>query len=223
MQNPPTYESLQAKACANWDTLSVFLRERVRRSLSWIGRAEKEMKQGDLDAAFIFYWIALNSAYAEGRRESRYELEALNKYLDKIIELDVRQEVYNLIWKEFSGSIRTLLDNMYVFQPFWDYHNGVPEAANWESQFERSRSFVYSALGREDTNGILSTLFQRLYTLRNQLMHGGATWNRSVNRDQVRDGARIIECLVPLFIDLMMDDPNGDWGNAYYPSREILP
>lgn len=223
MQNQPNYETLNEKACVNWDTFSIYLRERLRRSLSWIGRAEKEMKLGDLDAAFIFYWIALNAAYAQGRRESQYELSALNGYLDKIIELDARQEVYTLIWKEFPGPIRVILDNKYVFQPFWDYHNGVAEAENWNYWFDRRRREIHSALGQQDTRFILHKLFDRLYTLRNQLMHGGATWNRSVNRDQVRDGARIIKCLVPCFIDLMMDDPNSNWGTAYYPSREILP
>ncbi len=222
MQNQPTYESLQAKACANWDTLSVFLRERVRRSLSWIGRAEKEMKQGDLDAAFIFYWIALNAAYAEGRREAQYELKALNKYLIKLIRLDNCNHIHNLIWNEFSGPISSLLQNQYVFQPFWDYHHKV-RREHWKDKFDYSWREVRPALDRQDTEATLGTLFTRLYVLRNQLMHGGATWNRCVNRDQVRDGARIIKCLVPLFIDLMMDDPDGDWGNAYYPSREILP
>ena len=222
MQNPPTYESLQAKACTNWDTFSIFLRERVRRSLSWIGRAEQEMKQGDPDAAFIFYWIALNAAYAQGRRESRYELEALNKYLGKIIRLDKCNSIHNLIWTEFSGPIKSLLNNPYVYQPFWDYHHekGNP---NWKQGYDSSWREVRHALNCQDTKTTLGTLFDRLYTLRNQLMHGGATWNRCVNRDQVRDGARIMECLVPWFLWLMMDDPKSKWGNAYYPSREILP
>ena len=223
MQNNPTYETLKAKACANWETFPDILRERVRRSLSWIGRAEKEIERDDLDAAFIFYWIALDAAYKEGRRESQFEADARNGYLDKIIGLDTRREVYNLIWREFSGPIRVLLDNKYIFQPFWDYHNGLSEEGNWEYWFERRRREVHDALGKQNTRFILHKMFDRLYTLRNQLMHGGATWNRSVNRDQVRDGTRIIRRLVPLFVDLMMDDPDNNWGNAYYPSREILP
>ena len=51
-------------------------------------------------------------------------------------------------------------------------------------------------------------------------MHGGATWNSSVNRDQVRDGARILGFLVPIFVDLMMDNADVDWGLPYYPVVE---
>ena len=67
---------------------------------------------------------------------------------------------------------------------------------------------------------ILTCLFDRLYVLRNQLVHGGATWNSSVNRQQVGDGARIMAFLVPLFIDIMMDHPQSDWGAPYYPVVE---
>lgn len=51
--------------------------------------------------------------------------------------------------------------------------------------------------------------------LRNQLVHGGATWNGGANRDQVRDGAAVLSWLLPIFIDIMMDNPSRDWGNDY--------
>ncbi|WP_425067816.1 hypothetical protein [Reyranella sp.] len=38
-------------------------------------------------------------------------------------------------------------------------------------------------------------ILDRLYVLRNQLLHGGATWNSSVNRSQVRDGAAVLSRL----------------------------
>jgi hypothetical protein len=53
--------------------------------------------------------------------------------------------------------------------------------------------------------------------LRNQLVHGGATWNSRVNRDQVRDGAAVIGWLLPVFIDIMMDNPDCEWGRPFYP------
>lgn len=46
---------------------------RVHRSISWIGRAENE--EQDLDARFLFYWIAFNAAYAD-ERDVRGEREA---------------------------------------------------------------------------------------------------------------------------------------------------
>ena len=63
----------------------------------------------------------------------------------------------------------------------------------------------------------LSFVFDRLYVLRNQLVHGGSTWNSAVNRDQVRDGAVILGFLMPVFVDIMMDHPDEDWGKPFYP------
>ena len=64
---------------------------------------------------------------------------------------------------------------------------------------------------------ILRTVFDRLYVLRNQLVHGGATWKSAVNRAQVRDGAAVLAWMLPVFIDIMMDNPGHAWGKPYYP------
>ena len=70
---------------------------------------------------------------------------------------------------------------------------------------------------------MLTLLFNRLYILRNQLVHGGATWKGKVNRSQVQDGKRILGTLVPVFVEIMMDNPQEDWGKPYYPvTDEIL-
>ena len=70
----PTYERLKAKRKRLTNIrFRVSLGLRSRRCTSWLGRAEQEMESGDYDAAFIFYWIAFNAAYAESRSEARLE------------------------------------------------------------------------------------------------------------------------------------------------------
>ena len=107
--------------------------------------------------------------------------------------------------------------NRYVFQPFWDYQNRRIDEAVWRLQFGRSRSKINRALGSRDTKKVIAVLFGRLYVLRNQLVHGGATWGSSVNREQVRDGAQILGFVVPLVVDLMMSNPNELWGEPCFP------
>ena len=68
-----------------------------------------------------------------------------------------------------------------------------------------------------DTGRILLVVFDRLYVLRNQLVHGGATWNSSINRAQVKDGAAVLGWLLPVFIDIMLENPDQDWGKPFYP------
>ncbi|WP_419243660.1 hypothetical protein [Photobacterium leiognathi] len=67
------------------------------------------------------------------------------------------------------------------------------------------------ALSEKYTALILSIVFNRLYTLRNQIIHGGATYGSSVNRKQLRDCTLLLEQIVPVIIDLMMDGKNEVW------------
>ena len=74
-----------------------------------------------------------------------------------------------------------------------------------------------AALSRGDTAVVFSVVLSRLYVLRNQLIHGGSTWNGSVNRDQLRDGCSILGKLVPAVIEVMMDNPQTLWGDPVFP------
>jgi hypothetical protein len=116
--------------------------------------------------------------------------------------------------ERFSQEIRLLLDNPYIFAPFWNHQNGLEGYADWESRLASGQKVIARAMAERETAKILSTLFDRLYVLRNQLVHGGATWNSSVNRDQVRDGTKVLGWLLPIMIDIMMDNPGSDWGKA---------
>ena len=190
---------------------------RVHRAISWIERAERE--ENDPDTRFILYWIAFNAAYARNLPVTRdaSERDNLRVYFAKIVALDSDNRIYNAVWNIYSGPIRLLLDNRFIFQPFWDYHNGMTGYDRWENRFQREKTRLNVALGNTDTETILSTLFNRLYVLRNQLVHGGATWNSSLNREQVRDGASILGTLIPIMVDIMMDNRNESWGPPYYP------
>lgn len=72
------------------------------------------------------------------------------------------------------------------------------------------------ALASKNTVMILSIVFSRLYTLRNQLLHGGATWNSQVNREQIRDAVNFLGKLVPVIIKIMMDNSTILWGEPCY-------
>lgn len=190
---------------------------RVHRSLSWLKKAE--LSQGDHDAHFIFLWIAFNSAYANNV-DKAYRLgehQLFDKFIDKLCKLDKQGLLSELVWQEFAGAIRVLLDNEYVFQPFWDYQNGYATEQQWKFRFKQAKSRAHKAMGQEDTAAILAVIFDRIYTLRNQIIHGGATYDSKVNRDQMRDCCHLMSKLVPAIIEIMMDNPDTLWGDAYYP------
>jgi hypothetical protein len=85
-----------------------------------------------------------------------------------------------------------------------------------------ARHFV-RAMADKQTARVLTLVFERLYMLRCQMMHGGTTWGGKVNRGQVRDGASILGALVPVMVDLMLDNPEEDWGRPFYPVVGPMP
>jgi hypothetical protein len=210
------YQTLKQQHRALREGFSENLSLRTHRALSWLQRAE--MCDQDLDAKFIFLWIAFNAIYAQDLDNVKMtEAETFAQFIKKLIDIDSNKHLHNLIWDEFSGSIRILLDNKYVFKPFWDFHNGKISESEWETRFSDAKAKVSSALSHTQTDIILKVVLSRLYTLRNQMIHGGATWNSSVNRDQLRDATKFLQRLVPSLIVIMMANPNQLWGDANYP------
>jgi hypothetical protein len=145
------------------------------------------------------------------------ERAAFLDYFQKLVAFDMEKRIYKAIWQQFSGPVRLLMDNRYLFNPFWHCHNGIEGFEDWEERFKASSRAFAINFQSGDTARVLSLVFDRLYVLRNQLIHGGSTWNSGVNRGQVHDGAAILSFLLPVFIDLMMDNPHNDWGKPFYP------
>lgn len=190
---------------------------RVHRALSWLKRAEQETQ--DNDARFIFLWVAFNAAYANQvpDRQNSSERKMFRGFLGRLIESDSQNLLYELVWDRFPGAIRLMIDNHFVFQPFWDFHNGLLGNEEWQAAFRKSKAAARRALGSMDTLKVMMVMFDRLYTLRNQLLHGGATWNSHVNRSQLAQGAEIMGRVVPIVIHLMMNDYQRIWGEPCYP------
>jgi hypothetical protein len=221
-QHPPMdYQALKARHRAEREAHHPNLALRVHRALSWLNRAEQ--MTDDPDGRFIFLWIAFNAAYAT-EIDERYRLseqETFRAFLQKLVDLDHDQgRIAGLVWTEFSGSVRLLLDNKFVFQDFWSFKNGTLAEEEWKRRFDNARRATHRALAERDTVTVLGVVLSRIYTLRNQLMHGGATWNSSVNREQIRDCTNLLGKLVPLVIEIMLDHPETLWGDACYPVVE---
>lgn len=218
-------------------------RLRIHRSLSWLKRAMRD--EGgwvcenlgkpaeraklswdklpvDWDVRFIALWIAFNAAYAneiDGRNIAADKSD-LRSFLQIVCRLDVEKQIHQLVWKTFSGSIRLLLETPYTFQAFWDAHNGKISQEIYVKNFARAKKKAQEALFAQHTDMLLIIVFDRLYTLRNQIIHGGATFNSSANRQQIQDACAILGQLIPIILHIMLCYPHEDWGNPFYPFIE---
>ena len=167
------YPSLKEKHREIRDKLPQNLSLRIHRALSWLNCAEQ---REDDDSKFIFLWISFNAAYAH-EIENRWEInerKILGNFLKILIDADEDKALYEIVWNEFPNSIRLLINNQYVYQQFWDLQNEQINEEEWLKSFQISKAKANRALGEMDTKKILSIVFERLYTLRNQLIHGGA-------------------------------------------------
>lgn len=213
------YANLKARQREEREHYPEHLSLRVHRALSWLERAEQEP---DPDSRFIFLWIAFNAAYATDIDDRCHldEQGTFNGFLHKLCDLDGARRFDDLVWNAYPNAIRVLLNNPYVFSCFWSYQKGHLTELQWKQSFARARKAALRALAQQNTPGVLSIVFSRIYTLRNQVIHGGATWNSRVNRDQIRDCVAILAELVPVVIEVMMDNPDTLWGAANYPAMQ---
>ena len=195
-------------------TLPETLTIRLHRAISWLKSAEKQ--DDNLDLKFISLWIAFNACYAVDLNgiSSKPEKAKLRDFTSSLVLFD-RIRLYNLFWEKYSGSVRVLIENKYVFEKFWEFNRG--DIDNYETSFNKSITTALNCLSKENIEGLMEIVLERLYTLRNSIMHGGSTYNSKLNRAQLKDACNIMQLLVPIIIDIMLENSTHDWGEIAYP------
>jgi len=190
---------------------------RLHRALSWMRSADEHENEPDIQ--FISLWIALNTLYGvdEERHASLAEREIFQRFIYKLNQHDTDGAIYNCLWKKFSGPVKALISNQYVFAPFWSAQRAGEGEEVWRERFDKSATTALSFLKHQKVPELLSVVLDRLYVLRIQLMHGGATYQSQVNRQQVTDGAHILSFLMLVIVNIMLDAHEEDWGAIYFP------
>ena len=198
------------KTLALPETLTI----RIHRSISWLKSAEKQ--EENLDLKFISLWVSFNACYAVDINglNSKSEKAKLREFTSSLVQFD-QNRLYNLFWEKYSGPVKVLIENKFVFEKFWEYTRG--ESDDYQIAFNKSIIQATNCLSKQNIEGLLEVVLERLYTLRNQLIHGGSTYNSKLNRSQLRDACNIMHLLVPIIIDIMLENGEHDWGEIAYP------
>ena len=198
---------------------------RIRRARSWLEQSEKVESD---EEKFMCLWIAFNAAYGAeptGMNEDGItETDRFTNFLLEIIKRDEQNEIRTILLETYSGPIRILLNNQYVFKPFWQWVRSDTQVEDWSAELERRNKGATKALGKalerarnEDVHSVFREVFRRLYQLRNQVFHGGVTFKKGWGRTQLRDGSRIMAEVVPVMLKIMDENPESDWGKVAYP------
>ena len=189
---------------------------RLHRAISWLRCAEDQHE--DLDISFISLWIAYNACYAVDDEGEGTERAHSLDFIGKLVHHDQGRRFETMLWNKYSGPVRMLIENEFVFRPFWEYQRNKVRA--WQPLHKRSIEEAHQYMAACDVPRLLQVVLDRLHVLRNQVFHGGATFKSKVNRSQLRDGMRIMALIVPLMIDIMIDSHKEDWGRIHYPVIE---
>ena len=192
---------------------------RVHRGLSWLKKAGQ--LDADLDLKFSCLWVSFNAIYAQDFVLSQDKLK-FRQFLNDVYQVDNEHRIDQMIWNKLNQPIQMLLENAYIFQQFWDYQNQKITQEVWKESFETAKKEVCLSLKNKDTVAVLCVTFNRLYTLRNQLIHGGATYNSSVNRQQMQQACHILSSLISAFIFILLENTQSlDLEQPFYPVVQV--
>jgi len=197
------------------DLLNELQSTRLHRALSWLLAAEQHQKDDDL--RFICSWISFSACcYVEESGDFPLEeQQPFQQFIQQLVALDKNERIYDCLWHQFSGPVKALIKNPYVFSPFWESQRRGNDY--WKAAFDQSSVAALNFLSRKKVPELLGIVLDRLYVLHNQVVRGGATYQSRVNREQVIDGGDLLEALMPVIIDIMLTHNDHGWGELAYP------
>ena len=175
---------------------------------------------------FICLWIAFNAAYGKSLPALDHgcsEKYAFKSFIEKIISLDSVNLLASVVCGKYAMRISFLVENKFTFQKYWDFTKGVEEASDWKRSLSASVKKYNDCRISMDVSTILSIVFDRLYVLRNQLMHGGSSCGSKLNRETIDDAVGFLSDLIPSMLLVMMMNykKDHDWGELFYvPVKE---
>lgn len=202
-------------------------KDRMRRAESWLKRS-RQSEKGSVER-FVFLWISFNSAYGVERSKKKNEIDSVRSFLTIALEKDkeaaskdkARLEEIFSFKKEL---IAVILENPCISEQFWDYvHKRNSIGEEWREKFTLENDNVLTAWENRDLENFLPPIFSRLYILRNQVIHGGATHPHKAGERQIKHGTALMDFLIPGLIKIVRKDieknPNSkSWGKVEYPS-----
>ncbi len=198
------------------------LLDRLQRADSWIKAAAK-FGPDQRHEAFISYYIAFNCLY--GRR--RYEgdeaqiEEDLRAFFKKALVLHHRDvQRGRFILTDALEACRkdgaVLIRDRFLFNQYWR----KPQPPGLlQAKLNREAMHALGALGEGKYEEFLLLMFRRMSVLRNQIMHGGATYGpKSFGRGSLAKGLQVLRVMVPAFYALVLAYGAGlKWDPVPYP------
>lgn len=222
--------------------MSTNLEIRLERARSWISIADTfsqdndALKRSTSDAGilfqhdhekFIFYWIAFNCLY--GRRQydgpPTAQMDDIRKFLKKVVlmkEYDQTEGtcILDAAVKKCRRDGRKLIVDRFLDDQYW---RGQKKISAIIEEGERDlRRVEWELDTKKSCTPFLELCFSRLKVLRNQILHGCATYGpKSMGHKSLTFGMRFLEVMIPALFHLTERYGSyiNSWESPPYPRK----
>ena len=182
------------------------LTERLQRAESWL-TAASALAPSLNQESFIFLSIALNSLLGRRRYEGdkAHVREDIDEFMKKVMVMHKNDEEHGgtFLRKAVTACRKdgaVLIRDRFLKDAYWRRSVPSPEL---QQRLVRESLHATARILEGDYRTFLSLVLNRMVVLRNQLMHGCATYGpRSLGRSSLQCGTRFLKIMVPAFYEL---------------------
>lgn len=213
------------------------LTDRLTRAESWLRAAserERDKKLDEIDhhTVFIFRYIAFNSLYGRWKLEGTNKLawKQFDRFFDDLLTLHLqdqkRKGSKGVILRDALAQCRSqwlrLIENEFLDKEgYWDLQE---HGSDFKKKYRSQKFTALKRLEWQEYKALLHSIFRRIWVLRNQIMHGGATFGPdSRGWESVETANPVLRVLVPAFRSLMKEYPDAvAWPAIPFPRIKSL-
>ena len=198
--------TMRGRGCGNTNN-----KERISRALSWYARSEETSDDDRLICAFISF----NALYSQ---DGKVEKEVRKEFLEKIENGKYARPLLDFTAMEIK-KIEDILSMQYISPTYWNSTAKYREKyKKMEEQKNRAKKITRKQIENGNFTPINKTI-DRIYLLRNQVLHGMAAYKDSYNRKQINLCADFLYLLVGRIITAVILDSDKNWGKVSYPPQ----
>ena len=146
------------------------------------------------------------------RQEPVSDVDCWQHFLDRMLVLDKDGLIQDKL-EEHKKLVMVLFDDEYLSRFFWQ--EPTDQRAK---RVRRTRHEAQAWYVEKNWTMVLQRLFERIYLLRCQLVHGAATYDSSFNRTAIRRCIQMMDHLLRTFLGVWVRwGADEDWGIMCYP------
>lgn len=149
---------------------------------------------------------------------TKNETVYFKEFLQRLSMLDTNKQLSQLIKDaKFKENSLSIIENKYLWNEFWRN-----DAATYKSNVAKELEKAKKNLNCSPPKYIpfLVSLFKRLSTLRNQIMHGSSSASTDRNKDALIPAIYVLETMIPIFIRILIQvGEKVDWPDVPYPRK----